>query len=97
MCRFDDPPEEWFECDVCDCAGEVFTGCMSHMVWSNTIDPPEPVMETCQKCGGAGGWIDERKPDTEADYCPYRHFTEEEEAAWERVFSEPSLTIRSGT
>lgn len=58
-----DPPQQWFECDACEGAGEVYSGRMSHMVDSATIDPPEPVMETCGKCNGDGGWIDDVESD----------------------------------
>lgn len=82
-----EPPQEWFECNACEGEGQVFSH-MSGSICSGAIDPPFEVYEPCSKCGGDGGWLDERKPDTEGDYCPYRCFTEEEEAAWERVFAE---------
>jgi DnaJ-class molecular chaperone len=58
-----EPPERWIVCTVCDGEGEVPTGRMSHSVNSATIDPPWEVMETCPKCNGACGFID----DVEAD------------------------------
>jgi len=58
-----DPPERWVVCDVCDGEGEVWRGKWSHSVDSATIDPPWEIMERCDKCGGAGGWIDEVEPD----------------------------------
>lgn len=79
-----EPPQEWHECSACGGEGQVF----SHMHGSKwSIDPPFEVYEPCAKCNGDGGWLDERKPDSESDYCPYRMFTDEEEAAWERVFA----------
>lgn len=63
---FDEPPQQWFDCDACDGAGEVPSGRMSHSVNSATIDPPWEIMETCGKCGGAGGWIDDVEPDAPA-------------------------------
>lgn len=84
---YDEPPQEWHECSACGGEGQVFDR-MSHGVCSGTIDPPFEIYEACSKCNGDGGWVDERKPDSEADYCPYRHFTDEESEGWERVFAD---------
>lgn len=87
---YDEPPQEWSVCEACGGEGEVF----SHMhgwVDSGSIDPPTEVWMKCSRCRGAGGWLDDRKPDSESNYCPYRHFTDEEEAAWQRVFDGTTL------
>lgn len=55
--------ETWTHCDACDGEGTVGTGRMSHSVNTATIDPPFEIMETCAKCGGAGGWIEVVKAD----------------------------------
>ena len=83
---YDEPPQQWFECEACGGEGQVFDR-MSGSVSSGSIDPPFEVYVTCGKCGGAGGFLDEARDDAEDKYCPYRHFTEEEEKAWEAVFA----------
>lgn len=57
------PPQQWFVCDDCAGEGEIGTGRMSHTVTSGTIDPPDEIMEQCKRCRGAGGWLDDVRPD----------------------------------
>jgi len=58
-----DPPQREVECIYCKGEGEVFSGQMSHSVDSATIDPPFPIMEKCEACGGAGFTIEDVEPD----------------------------------
>lgn len=82
---YDEPPQQWHECAACN--GEGYT-VHKVSVYEHGCGFPHDDSEErqCGKCDGAGGWLDDAKPDSEANYCPYRHFTDEEDAAWARVF-----------
>lgn len=58
-----EPPQRWVVCDRCDGEGVVPTGRMSHSVNSATIDPPWEITETCPKCNGACGWVEDVEED----------------------------------
>lgn len=56
------PPQQWYVCNACDGSGEIVRG-----EWGCEPGCGHPHMmevgETCGKCNGEGGWMD----DVEAD------------------------------
>lgn len=57
-----EPPQQWFVCDECSGSGEIVRGewgCEPGCGHRHMIE----VGETCDRCGGEGGWIGDVEPD----------------------------------
>lgn len=55
---FDEPPQQWFQCDACDGSGEeafAFWGYEPGCGHGHMIEDGRP----CGKCNGDGGWLDD--------------------------------------
>lgn len=69
----EDPPQMWVECDACDGEGYIVRRVT---VYEHGCGFPhdDGAEETCTKCHGARGWIEEFEPDQPASFtkgeCP---------------------------